>query len=257
MNCYLLLQLRSQTQSVDFTFTYSCSLLCWSRFLTDLIFWLTEEILLTFLSRKVCWWQVLSNFIWLESLHFYSPLQEHLTGIEFGVKRNFFLSTLCFSLPPVLACIVSEGKSDVIQIFASQWIRHTSPYGFLKIFSLSLFSAVWIWHAQMECSGIYSAQWFLWFGGCCEFWQIFSHYYFKYFFFLLFWYSLFACVTIFIVIPYSWGFCLVIVTHFSLHLGLRSLYNKLQAHSFFPWLCLFVDEFFKMFSSFPLQCLDF
>lgn len=101
-------------------FTVSSALysLCRCKFLSDTIFPLPEEPLLTFLVIQVCWWQILLAFYPKKSLFCL-----HFGNIFFaryrvqGCFSTSSSSTLRLSLHCFLTCIVFDKRSTLIFIY--------------------------------------------------------------------------------------------------------------------------------------------
>ena len=96
-----------------FIFTFPSALsLCRAKFLTHIIFFLSEKILFTFLVRQVYFIRLRTS---LSLLHLWKII---LQGTEFWlVGLFFFFVNFKYSLHFLLVCMVSEEKRDVILIF--------------------------------------------------------------------------------------------------------------------------------------------
>lgn len=95
--------------------------LCRLELLICIIFLLSEELLLTFLARQVCWQQIL-EFGARRSFSFtFSPsiFKCKLYWIQNSRLMGFLLNALNIILHSLPACTISSKKSDVFLILVS------------------------------------------------------------------------------------------------------------------------------------------
>lgn len=120
--------------------------LCRLALLTRIIFLLSEELLLTFLGRQVCWQHIL-GFGARRSFSFtFSPsiFKCKLYWIQNSRLMGFLLNALNIILHSLPACTISSKKSDVFLILVSCLARFFFPLlfpptNFLPVFDFLQF----------------------------------------------------------------------------------------------------------------------